>query len=557
MSIEKMQKGSEYMAETLHAYGITHVFLMEAILRHTLVELERLGVRRIVAHSEKGAAYMADGYARAGRKPGVCMSQSVGAANLSAGLQDAYLASSPVIAITGRKAPEFQHRHSYQELDHGPLFAAVTKYNVFASAPELVPMYLRQCFREATSGRPGPVHLDVTNHAGAFLDKCKTNFDATAEPQYARVPAMRPLPDPDAVRKLADVIRAAQRPLLVVGNGANISGAHDETRALADLGLPVASSVDGKGLLPDSHPLYLGPVGDYNRKCANDMIKRADLVVYVGCSVNDQLTLDWTLPPRGVRIAQIDISPEELGRNIPNCASVLGDAKLSMAALVQALEGWRAPTAWTAEAEAALTDWLRRHAARLTSNAVPILTDRLCQDLSDFLPQDSVVVADTGFSSIWTGAFVRFLKPGQRLIRATGGSLGWSFPASLGAKCALPDRPVFCFTGDGGFWYHLCEMETAARHNIKTITVLNNNGGFGQCAGKVRQIYAGKEGRPEDLFMFRNTNFTRIAEEMGCMGIRVEQPADIIPALEKALAADRPVLVEVITDIACDPQEQE
>ena len=557
MSHKAMQTGAEYMAGTLHAYGITHVFLMESMLLHTLVELEKRGVQQIIAHSEKAAAYMADGSARAARRPAVCLSQSVGAANIASGLQDACLAGSPVIAITGRKPPQFQHRHSYQELNHEQLFAAVTKYHACAATPELVPLYLRQCFREATCGRPGPVHLDIPNHTGESFDAARAAFDTTTEAPYARVPALRPRPDSRHLRQLAYRLREARRPVLVVGNGAAISGAGQVVRALADRGLPVASSVDGKGLLADSHPLYLGPVGEYHRTCANALVGRADFVLYAGCSLNDQLTLNWTIPAPGTPVAQIDICMEELGRNAAGCLPVFGDARSVLEELDAALADWKTPAAWTEEARTAAARWLEAHRQRLTSGAVPVRTERLCHELSAFLPEGSVLVADTGFSAIWASAFVRLTRPGQRFLRPTGGSLGWGFPASLGVKCALPDRPVFCFTGDGGFWYHLAEMETAARYNIRTITVLNNNGGLGQCRERAEKAHEGSRIRPEGFFMYRPTHFARIAEEMGCLGLRVEQPDQIRPALEQALAADRPALVEVLTDMDCDPRKQQ
>ena len=285
------------------------------------------------------------------------------------------------------------------------------------------------------------------------------------------------------------------------------------------------------------------------------MLREADLVIYVGCGVNDQLTLDWTLPGPGVKVVQIDTDPAELGRNYPNVASICGDAKLSLAALATLAGEWKTPRGWTEKAAATTAAWWGERKANSASNAVPIFTERLCRDLSLSLPDACLIVADTGFSSIWMGSFLRLTNPKQRLIRAAGGSLGWSFPAALGAKCAVPDMPVFCFTGDGGFWYHLCEMETAARHNIRTITILNNNGGFGQCKSKIEIAYGGRPGNPGELYKFNDTNFSRIAEEMGCMGLRVEEPEGIRPAIEKALHADRPVVVEVLTDITCDPEQ--
>ena len=556
--VKNMTTGAAWFARTLKGYGVTHVFLMESMLRQSMVELEQLGIRRILAHSEKAAAYMADGYARAARRPAVCLCQSVGAANLAAGLQDAWLAGSPVVAVTGRKPLSHQQRNSYQELDHDPLFAPVTKYHAFAADPADVPRHLRQCFREAATGRIRPVHLDITNHTGAIFDMAEQPFDPVVEERFARVPAFRPAPDMGDVRALMELLRVARRPVLVVGAGAALSGAGEQVAALADRhGLPVACSVDGKNLLSDAHPLCMGPVGEYGRSCANALLREADLVVYAGCGVNDQLTLDWTLPGPGAQVAQIDTDPAELGRNWPNAASVCGDARLALSALLDRAGEWKSPEGWTRRAADLCAAWWRERQADFASADVPIHPARLCRELSRILPDEAVVVADTGFSSIWTGVWLRMTRPGQRLIRAAGGSLGWSFPAALGAKCALPDTPVFCFTGDGGFWYHLCEMETAARHNIRTITVLNNNKGFGQCRQKVLTAYRGRPGSPEDLFRFRDVNFCRLAEEMGCLALRVEKPDDLPAAFATALAADLPVLVEVITDMAREPQERE
>ena len=194
--MSEKKTGARFLAETLKGYGVTHVFFVEAILRKTMVELETLGIHRILTHSEKAAAYMADGYARVTRQPGICMAQSVGAANLASGLQDPYLGSSPVIAITGKKAPLWQNRNSYQEIDHTPLFAPVTKYNVTVDTAEQLPLYVRQAFREATSGRPRPVHLDIAGgYMGAGIESAEGNFDVIVEEKFTHMPAFRPEPE--------------------------------------------------------------------------------------------------------------------------------------------------------------------------------------------------------------------------------------------------------------------------------------------------------------------------------------------------------------------------
>ncbi|SBV97317.1 putative acetolactate synthase large subunit [uncultured delta proteobacterium] len=558
MALEKGIKGSEFLAKTLKGYGTTHVFLVEAILRRTMVELEKLGVRRIVAHSEKAAAYMADGYARVSRKVGVCFAQSVGAANLASGLQDAFLANAPVLAFTGQKPPMFQHRNAYQEIIHRPLFEPVTKYNVSLTEPGQLPLYLRQAFREATSGCPGPVHIDLPDNLGFFIDNSTIFEEPAAEESFMAAPSYRIPPCREDVAAAVKELMAAERPVIVAGGGAVFSGAGAEVTALAELlDIPVAVSVDGKGSIADNHPLSLGPVGNYARACANEIVSQADLVLYVGCGTGDQVTRNWTIPAKGTRIIQIDIDPLELGRNYPNTLGLLGDARLTLAAMAAAIGAKRSNAGsragWADQAARAVAAWRKSLEPLRASDAVPIRAERLCAELEKVLPEDAVLVSDTGFSAIWTAAMVDCNHPGQRYIRAAGGSLGWGYPAALGAKCAVGERPVICFTGDGAIWYHIAEMETAVRHNIATVTVLNNNGGFGQCLGGIRAAYGDGPGRKEDLYAFTPVNFSNLAREIGCNAVRAEKPADIGPAIRDALGSGRPSVVEVLTDIECSP----
>ena len=205
---------------------------------------------------------------------------------------------------------------------------------------------------------------------------------------------------------------------------------------------------------------------------------------------------------------------------------------------------------WVQRAQRWVQEWRDEFEALLNSDAVPIRPERLCRELDAALPSDAVLVSDTGYSAIWTATMVNLTHPQQSYIRAAG-SLGWAFPAALGAKCAAPDRPVLCFTGDGGFWYHLSELETASRWGINTVTIVNNNGGLGQGIPGINRAYGDRAGKREDLYRFRDVNFGRIAQEMGCLGIRVERPEEISGALEQALAADRPVVIDVVTDIGC------
>lgn len=557
MTLETVSmNGARFFAETLSAYGVSHVFYIDAILRKAMVELEALGIRRILVHSEKAAAYMADGYARVSGRPGVCMAQSVGAANLAAALQDAYLAHTPLIAITGKKPPVAQYRNAYQEIDHTPLYAPVTKYNVDVVQLEQLPHLLRQAFREATSGKPGPVHLDFTGREARELEAATASLAVSADRQFLTIPAFRPLPESALIDEAVAWIKAAQRPVIVAGGGVRLSSAAAELVALAEKGqIPVVTSVNGKGSISENHPLSSGVVGTYSMECANRTVYEADLVLFVGSATGDQTTNLWRIPQQGTRIIQIDIDPSELGRSYPNTLGIQADAKTALAALIGALDAPPDTSAWRARVRELVEATHREYAPLRQSDETPIRPERLCKDLTDLLPDDVIFVCDTGYSAIWTATMLRITRPTQTYIRAAG-SLGWAFPASLGAKCAAPDRPVITFTGDGGFWYHFGELETARRYGIHTVTVVNNNGGFSQGITDIQRQYANRSGNPEELYRFeKDISFAEIAQTMGCFGRRVEQAADIVPAIREALQANAPAVVEVMTDFSARAPE--
>ena len=284
VNVPGMMTGAQALAEMLDGYGVTHVFMVPAILRRTLVELERFGVRRIHTHGEKPAAYMADGYARMAGRPGVCMAQAVGALNLAAGLRDAHLANSPVIALTGGRDPGAVGEGVYQEVDDLPAFVNVTKFSAVVDAVEQIPDLVRQAFRSAVSGRPGPVHLQFVGNEGQ-IDRKRADLDPSVDTRFASVPPVRPLPDPEDVAAALDLLDRAERPVLVAGGGVRASRASGEFMAVAErLTIPVVTSLNGKDTIPGNHPLCVGGVGTYSRGAANRVVNRADLVCFVGSS---------------------------------------------------------------------------------------------------------------------------------------------------------------------------------------------------------------------------------------------------------------------------------
>jgi len=544
--------GAEVIADMLAGYGVSHVFMVPAVLRRTFVEMERrTSIARIHCHGEKSAAYMADGYARASGKPGVCMAQVIGALNLAAGLRDAYLAHSPVIAITGGRDPKTKFRKVYQEIDDVPAFEPVTKLNATVDDIARAPDMLRQAFRVATTGAPGPVHLQFRGNEGQ-LDAEEGELEPLVETQFSHVPPFRPQPQAEHVQAALALLQKAERPIFIAGGGVRASRAGRELVQLAEaLQIPVATSLNGKDTIAGVHPLSIGVVGSYSRESANRAVNRADLVCFIGSETGGMTTHFWAVPKIGTPAIQIDIEPESLGRNYPLQASVLGDAKAVLAAMLAQADKSSAAkrAAWVKEIGALKSEWYAKYKPMLESDAVPINPARICHELTQHVPDDAIVIVDTGHAGMWMGGMYDLRKDTQSYIRSAG-HLGWAFCAGIGAKAACPERPVVVFTGDAGFWYHIGELETQVRWNIPSVTLVNNNGGGNQSKRGFDRVYGGESNnRSRELWTYKPMNFAKIAEDIGALGIRVEKPAEIGPALAKAIASKRPAVIDVATDI--------
>ncbi|MGH2826465.1 MAG: thiamine pyrophosphate-binding protein [Actinomycetota bacterium] len=545
--------GAEVIAQMLEAYGVTHVFFVPTILTHSLVEMEKsTDIARVLVHSEKAGAYMADGYARVSGRPGVCLAQMVGAANLASGLRDARLTSSPLIAITGGPFKHSRDRFQYQEIEDRPMFAPLVKSSTRVELADRLPAVLRQAFRTATSGRPGPVHVEFESHHGDSVELQTTEEEPLTDNRNRQVPPFRPPADIGDVAEAARLLSRAERPVIVAGGGVRMSGARQQLVEFADaFGIPVAASLSGKDVIPSDHPLSAGVIGLYSRECANRIVGGADLVFFVGTKTGSQGTHNWKVPDPSKRIIHCDIDPEVVGVNYLNSSSLVGDVSATLRQLTEAMNELkqvdRAP--WIASVRSTVTDWYAANEAVRNSQATPIRPERLCKDLSLELPEDAVVVADTGHAGMWCGGWLDLRSPEQIFVRAAG-SLGWALPASIGAQCALPDRPVVTFTGDGGIWYHLSELETAARWNIPVKVIVNNNNSLNQEIPIYQDAYGGElRGKHEQLWHFREVNFASIAREFGIASARVESADGFSVAFKEALRTDGPFLIDVATDM--------
>ncbi len=447
-----------------------------------------------------------------------------------------------------------RYKYLYQINDDFPMYEPVTKFNARVDNAERLPDLMRQAFRVATTGTPGPVHLEIP---GRLAEGC-TGF--VHDPLladiclYAQVPAHRPDPEPGSISAACRILSNAERPVIISGGGVALSGAHDELVLLAEkLVAPVATTPNGKETIPAAHPLAVGMTGSYGRSCANRLVLEADVVVMVGTRAGGITTGNWHVPAVGSTVIQIDINPEEIGRNYPVEVAIVGDARKALVALVNELNEKERDNRWVLHAQSLVREWMDATNQSLSSSSIPIHPARICRELSKAMPDDTVVLSDTGHAAVWSGTLLD-LKPGQRYIRCAG-TLGWAFPATIGAQCALPKNTVVCFTGDGGFYYHLAELETAIRFGLNPVVVVNNNGALQQVRRGIDAAYGGTQfGRSHEMWVFRKeTSLARLAEEFGWLGMRVTDPEDLAGCLSQAFDSDRPALVEVITDLDAHP----
>lgn len=542
----RRMKGRQFLAELVRRSGAKAVFFVPTFLYPTLVELAEDPVKRVLCHSEKAAGYMADGYAQASGTPTIVIAQGgPGATNLYAGLVDAWQSNTPLLAVTPVLPGSRYQGNSYQEayVDFRP----VTKFDAEVRSIDRMAEFFGKAYREMTTGAPRPVHL----YLDGALEAGESEFDFRyLDRRYFSYPAFRPRAEDDLVEQAVQELRRAERPVMVCGRGTVVSGAWEEVTALAErLDMPVATTLGGKGSIDDRHPLASGVTGSYRRPSTDPAITEADLVFYVGCHQGGATTNMRQMPKPGGRVIHVDINPAQPGANYPNVLPLVGDARTVLRQMLEvARSGKRgAHNMWVAKAQKALRDWRESEHGRMHGNAIPIRPEQLAIELVKACPDNTLFVTDTGYVGTWAGVFMD-LPAGKNFLHCEG-SLGWAFPAGIGAKTAVPERPVVVFTGDGGFFYHLTELETAVRNRINLVTVVLNNRAMAFQTHLLRTLWPGSRDL-DKLSEFKETNFAGIARETGAWGIRVTDPKDIGKAVRHAIDAGMPAVVDVVIDQA-------
>ncbi|KAA5606610.1 acetolactate synthase catalytic subunit [Roseospira marina] len=548
--------GAHVLAAALHRHGVREIF-GQSIPSALFLAAPQFGMRQIGYRTENAGAAMADAFARVSGRVSVVTAQNGPAATLLVpGLAEALKASIPVVAIVQDVHRSFTDRNAFQELDHMDLFRGAAKWIRRVADVDRIDDYVDMAFTAAASGRCGPavllVPLDVLDEAP------KTVSDRRAA--LGHYPLDRSVADPARIAEAADLLASAKAPMVIAGGGVNSANAQAELVALQDLGLPVATTVMGKGAVAETHPLSLGVAGYFmapggRASHMRELITGADVVLLVGNRTNQNGTDSWSLYPEGARYIHLDIDPAEIGRTY-EALRLQGDAKRTLAALTTALSAHdlSAMAARRPALEARIAEGRRAHQddmARLVDmNATPIRPERLMADLDAILTNDMIVVADASYASIWVANYLTARTAGQRFLTPRGlAGLGWGLPFALGAKTARPDAPVVCVTGDGGFAHVWGELETARRMNLPVVIVVLNN----QILGYQKHAELSLFGAHTDVVHFQPVDHAALARACGCQGVTVAQPEDFAPALSAALASGEVTVLDVVTDERAHP----
>ncbi len=524
--------GSEILAKSLKAQGMdTLFFLMGGPMLETESALVSLGTKMIDTHHEQAAAMMAHAFTRLTRKPGVCMASSgPGTINLLTGVANAWTDCAPLIAIGGSSPRVSLGMEAFQEIDQVAMFRPATKWAERIYDARRIPEIVETAFRQATTGRPGPVYLDLPGDVlGEAVDESRLSFPGPWKP------GPRSLGDPAAVKEAIAVLAKAERPLILGGSGVWWSDAATAFQALVEAtGVPFYTTPLSRGTVPEDHPLSF-----LNARAK--AFAEADVIVNLGTRFN--YIVQFGRPPRfaeNLKVIQVDVNPAELGHNRPVDVPILGDARAVLEQLVAEAKGRIDPkryASWTAKLRSIDDDKQLEMNKAMSNDQVPIHPLRLCKEVKEFLRRDAILVVDGQEILNFGRQSIPTFTPGHRLNSGPFGCMGVGLPFGIGAKVAKPNTQVVVLHGDGSYGINANEIDSAVRHNIPVLVVISNNGGW--------------TADPQQNKPGRNLGYTRydkIAQDVGAHAEYVEKPDEIRPALERAWTSGKPAVVNVITD---------
>lgn len=543
--------GGHALAEMLKLSGVGPMFGMGGFQLLPFYEACRaLGLRHVLINDERSGAYAADAYAKVTNRPGVADGTlGPGATNLVTGAIESLNAGLPMIVITGNANREHATKNMTQEARQIEILRPAVKEVIRVEVIKRLPEHVRRAFAVATSGRPGPVLIDVPEDVA----HAEHDFDAAdfwVDPGTLAAQARRTRADGAEVERAAALIAKAERPLILAGGGIHISEAHAALQLFAETyAIPVAHTMTGKGAIACSHSHSAGLFGRYDR-IANALIEASDCLIVVGCKLGEIATKRFQLIPAGKPIIHVEIVPEEIGRTVRPTVGLAGDARLTLQDLAAALGSGKAAAqrraGYLAEIPRRLAEWRAGAADRLESRETPINVGRLMNQLNKAMPADAILVADGGFAGHWGGLMFDTKAAGRHFLPDRGfAAIGYGVPGGIGAQIgAGPKRRVVSLTGDGGFNMSLGELETARRTGANIVVIVFNNAASGYVKALQHAVYGHGSYQSSDLV---EMDYAAIARGFGCHGIRVDDPEKLDAAIREGLDnTSTPTVLDVI-----------
>ncbi len=548
-----MKTVGDRLAELLVENGVDRVFGVPGGQTLPLYEgIRKLAgkIEHVLMRDERSAGFAADAYSRLKKFTGVCdATVGPGATNLVSPLAEAYCSSIPIIAIISDIPRAWEHRrkrgNASQAIEQLEIFASISKWQVRITDPDALDEIVATAFRIATTGKPGPVVISVPVDIGT--GPCITH-ERSATFRGAAYPRFNPAPAPEEIKKASDVLKHAEKPLLIIGGGAHIAGAYKEVENLLEqTGAALVTTISGKGIISETHPQVFGVVGTFGNPVANKLMQEADLIFYIASKIGQLTTLRFNYPPQNKPIIHLDVDPEEIGRNYPASVPILADAAQGLKGILNYLDKDPGKSNWDfPQHKKDLENWYQDQTGP-SMNGTSSLKPQVVMDvLNQNITRDDLVVCDASLASGWASAYLEVRDASQSIIAPRGlASLGWGAPAAIGAALASPDKKrIIHLAGDGGFAYSVQELEVMSRLKLPVLTIVFNNSILGWIKHIQKQDYNERYISSD----FSHVDFATVAKGFGAIGHQVENLQGLKSCLSRYTEVDIPVVIDITVD---------
>ncbi len=535
-------RGGEAIIKSLIEQGVDTIFGYPGGQTIPLYDmLYDSDLRHILVRHEQGAVHAAEGYARASGKVGVCCATSgPGATNLVTGIADAFMDSTPIVAITGQVPISLIGNDAFQEADIIGITMPITKHSYQPKSADEIPSIIKSSFKIANTGRPGPVLIDVPKNAQEG-EITEYKDDLLSTPGYK--PTIKG--NIKQVKKAVELIKESKNPVILAGGGLIISGASRELDELSKIiNAPVMTTLMGKGAISEEDDNCLGMLGMHGREISNSTVNKSDLLIAIGCRFSDRTTgkLDEFIP--NSKVIHIDIDPAEIGKNVDVDLPIVGDAKNILGLMVKELKGYK-PTKTTNDWFNNIIQMKKQLIPRVSYDDHPLMPQQVLKEINNATTEDTIVTTDVGLNQMWAAHYYNTNKPRKFISSGGLGTMGFGFPAAIGAKVAKPDDPVLAVVGDGGFLMVCQELATIKEYDIPVIVAILNNRKLGMVYQWQHLLY---DQRYSQTDLGQTPDFVKLAESFGIASQRITEPKDTEEAINKAIKDNESVVLDIIVE---------